>query len=941
MSTTATRFTASPALFARSAIVIACMLATGSTLAQTAAATSAKPAVAASVGSAVALPKGVSQGPSVEGITEYRLANGLKVLLLPDASKPTVAVNITYLVGSRHENYGETGMAHLLEHMVFKGTPKIKKLDEEFNKRGFRSNGSTTLDRTNYFELFQAGDDNLKWALEMEADRMVNAFVAKKDLDTEMTVVRNEFEQGENSPFNVLLKRMQSVAFDWHNYSNSTIGNRSDIEHVKIENLQAFYHRYYQPDNAVLMVAGKFDENKTLAWIAKSFGAIPKPSRTLPDFWTVEPTQDGERTFAVRRKGDVQFVAVAYKTPSQLHRDSDYLSYATNVLASSPNSRLHKLLVESGKAVQVFPIGVGSFAPGLQGVGAVVKKGEPIEPVRDALVQALEEFDKTVPTKDEMERVRRDNLNQIEKMLSNHESVGIDMSEIIALGDWRLLFQGRDHEASIMPDQVAGAARRYFRRDNRTIGSFIPEDNPQRTDVPAAPAVAEVMADFKAKVGSAKTEDFDPSPANIDKRTVHRKIGGLDVSMLSKKSRGETVSVALALRWGDEKSLFGKRWVETFAKAMLNRGTGKYTRAQLDDEMAKLKMSGTIWTFDTTRENLPAALALQAHVLQEANFPENELAQVRKQYLTNIEAQRNEPQAQASNAMSLHLNRYPKGDVRGAETVDESIAGINAVTLDDIKAFHKQFFSAAHGQMALVGDFDSEATAKQIGEVYAKWQNATPYVRMSKTYFEVPPLHKSINTPDKENGFYIAQMNLAMRDDDADFPALYLANYMFGASGLDSRVMQRIRQKDGVSYGGGSRLEVDAFDRSASFGVGAIAAPQNLAKVETALQEEIARVIKDGFSKEEVARAKSGLLQQRAQNRAADPALAGSLNNNQYQGRTFAWVQAFEDKIAKLTAEQVTAAFKKAIDPAKLSVIIAGDEAKMKAPADAAKPAGK
>lgn len=935
-----------PALFARRTIVIACMLASGQLLAQATPARAAanvsttsnkttslkgadiKGAIAAA---SSALPKGVTRGPSVEGITEYRLANGMRVLLLPDASKPTVAVNVTYLVGSRHENYGETGMAHLLEHLVFKGTPKIKKLDEEFLKRGFRSNGSTTLDRTNYFELFQAGDDNLKWALEMEADRMVNAFIAKKDLDTEMTVVRNEYEQGENSPFNVLIKRMQSVAFDWHNYGKSTIGNRSDIEHVKIDNLQAFYRRYYQPDNAVLMVAGKFDPAKALAWIAASFGSIAKPARVLPEHWTVEPTQDGERSFTVRRKGDVQFVAVAYKTPSQLHRDADYLNYAATILASSPNSRLHKQLVESGKAVQVFPVGAGAVAPGLIGVGAVVKKGEPIEPVRDAIVQALEEFDKTTPSKDEMERVRRDNLNHVEKMLSNHESVGVEMSEIIALGDWRLLFQSRDREASITPEQVAAAAKRYFRRDNRTVGMFVPEDNPQRVDIPVAPTVVEAMAGFKAKVEAASSEDFDPSPANIEKRTVRSKIGGLEVSLLNKKTRGETVSVALALRWGDEQSLMGKRWIETFAKSMLTRGTDQYTRAQLDDEMAKLKMSGSIWAFDTTRAHLPAALALQAHVLARANFPENELAQVRKQYLTQIEAQRNEPQAMASNAMALHLNRYPKGDVRSAESVDDSIAGIHAVTLDDIKAFHKQFFSAAHGQLALVGDFDPQETGKQIAQVYGQWKNNTPYTRLAKAHFEVPAVHLNLNTPDKENGFYMAQMNLPLRDDDADYPALYLANYIFGVSGMDSRVMQRIRQKDGLSYGGGSRLDVDAFDRSASFSIGAIAAPQNLARVEAALKEEIARVHKDGFGKEEVARAKSGLLQQRAQSRASDPALAEGLNTNQYRGRNYAWVSAFEDKLIKLSAEQVSAAFKKAIDPAKLSVIIAGDEAKMKA----------
>ena len=222
-------------------------------LAQGAATGSAKPANASNTTTLLA---GLQAVTSVEGITEFRLPNGLRVLLAPDASKPTTTVNITYLVGSRHENYGETGMAHLLEHMVFKGTPARGNIMQELGKRGMDFNGTTFYDRTNYYETFPANPENLQWALEMEADRMVNSFIARKDLDTEFSVVRNEMESGENNPHMSLWQRMASTAFDWHNYGKSTIGARTDVENVKIENLQNFYRKYYHPDNAVLLVAG-------------------------------------------------------------------------------------------------------------------------------------------------------------------------------------------------------------------------------------------------------------------------------------------------------------------------------------------------------------------------------------------------------------------------------------------------------------------------------------------------------------------------------------------------------------------------------------------------------------------------------------------------------------------------------------------------------------
>ncbi len=300
-----------------------------------------------------ALPPGVTQGPSIEGVTEYRLANGLRILLFPDASKPTTTVNVTYEVGSGYENYGETGMAHLLEHLMFKGTPSRGNIQTELGRRGMQYNGSTSFDRTNYFESFTASDESLAWALGMEADRMVNSYIRKSDLDPEMTVVRNEFESGENNPQLVLYGRMLSSAYMWHNYGHETIGARSDIENVDIGRLQAFYRLYYQPDNAVLIVAGKFDPDATLRLIVKDFGSIPRPARTLPTFYTVEPVQDGERTVTLNRVGGSKFLGMMFHTVRGADPDYVALDVLGDVLTVAPAGRLYKALVSTGKASAV------------------------------------------------------------------------------------------------------------------------------------------------------------------------------------------------------------------------------------------------------------------------------------------------------------------------------------------------------------------------------------------------------------------------------------------------------------------------------------------------------------------------------------------------------------------------------------------------------------
>src|SRR5260221_14215945 len=287
---------------------------------------------------------------SVEGVTEYRLANGARVLLFPEASRPTITINLTVLVGSRHEGYGETGMAHLLEHMVFKGTPTFRDVPKALRDHGANFNGTPNDDRTNYFETMPATDENLEFGIHLESDRLVHSYVKREDLTSEMTVVRNEFERGENSPQGVLRERVHAAAYLWHNYGKSTIGNRTDIERVPIENLQAFYKKFYQPDNVVLIVAGKFDEAKALALVQKYLGTIPRPKRKLDATYTDEPPQDGERTVVLRRVGGVGSVSVAYHMPAAAHPDYAPLRLLGEIISQSPNGRLYQALVESKKA---------------------------------------------------------------------------------------------------------------------------------------------------------------------------------------------------------------------------------------------------------------------------------------------------------------------------------------------------------------------------------------------------------------------------------------------------------------------------------------------------------------------------------------------------------------------------------------------------------------
>lgn len=885
---------------------------------------------------AAALPPGVERVASVEGITEYRLANGLRVLLFPDQTKQTITVNITYLVGSKHENYGETGMAHLLEHLVFKGTPKHPDIPKELTEHGTRPNGTTWYDRTNYFEIFSATDENLRWALDLEADRMVNSYIARKDLDSEMTVVRNEFELGENSPLGVLADRLFSTAYLWHNYGKSTIGARSDIENVPIDRLQAFYKRYYQPDNAVLLVAGKIDEAKTLALVHEYFSPIPKPTRVLPQIYTAEPVQDGERTVTVRRVGDTQLVAAGYHIPGGAHPDSAAVSLLLQIMADTPSGRLHKALVETQKAASIFPFPYIFAEPSLFIVGAEVRKEQSLDAARDAMLQVIEDVARTPITKEELERARANLLKQIELNLNSAEQVGLELSEWIGMGDWRLLFINRDRLRKATLEEVQRVATHYLKPSNRTLGLFIPTDKPDRSEIPPLPDVMALVKDYKGDAKVAAGEAFDPSPANIEARTEREAAGGVKLALLDKKTRGETVVANLTLRFGDEQSLQGRAKAGEMAAQMLARGTTKRTRQQIQDEFDRLKArvefgggaTGVSVQIETVRGNLPAVMRLVGEVLREPSFPAGEFEQLRQESLAAIEQQKSEPSNVAIVAIQRHLRPYPAGHVNYVATPDEEIAALKAIKLDEVKKFYQDFYGATRGELSIVGDFDEQELKRIAGELFGGWKSKIAYARVAEKYNDVAPVNKLIETPDKANAFFIAGLNLNLRDDDPDYPALVLGNYMLGGGFLNSRLAVRIRQKEGLSYGVASQMQVGAIDRSGIFYALAIYAPQNAEKLEAAFREEIARALKDGFTAEELKAAKAGWLQSRQVSRAQDNELAGRLANYLYLGRTLAWDAELEKKVEALTSEQITAAMRKHIDPAKISIIKAGDFAK-------------
>ncbi len=926
-------------MLVRRAILLSSVIATG--LVAVGVAVQAEDANTKSPAGDVAGAKYVS---TIEGISEYRLPNGLQVLLVPDSSKPTVTVNMTVLVGSRQEGYGEAGMAHLLEHMLFKGTPSFsgpKEIPNALHKRGADYNASTDVDRTNYHETLPATDANLEFAIRLEADRLINSYVHAADLKSEMTVVRSEFEAGENSPEGILIQRMMSAAFDWHSYGRSTIGNKSDIERVPIEKLQEFYHRHYQPENTVLIIAGKFQPAKALGDVVKYFGPIPHSEFKADKTYTEEPPQDGQRIVRLKRVGKVAVVGATYHIPAAGQSEFAACEVLEGILSDDPSGRLYKSLVETKEAASVFGITFAQHDPGVFMFLARVVPGKNPEDVLKKMEATIADVAKNGVTQAEVDRIRQQLLKQREMTAANSTRLGLELTEWAALGDWRLYFVQRDRLEKVTAADVSKAAAKYLKPDNSTVGLFIPTTAPDRSVVPPVGNLEASIGNYKGRTSIAGGEAFNPTPANIDARTKTVTLpSGVKAAFLAKKTRGNDVHLRLELHYGDVQNLRGLRTAADALPQLMLTGTKHLTKQEIQDTLDKLKAnlraSGSAGTatfsIQARRETLPDVLRLLKQILREPSLPESELELIRQASLAQLQSALAEPQALAVTAIRRHLAPYEKDDPRYVPTLPEAIDALKALAVADVRKVYSNYLGGNHGELAVVGDFDPTQVEPLLNEMLDGWKAEMSYAHISRDVnFEVKGGERKIETPDKANAVYVSCYAFPMRDDDPAFAALALGDFMLGEDTLTSRLGNRVRQKEGLTYGVVSRLQASAEDQRTAFLVQAICNPVNINKVVKAIAEEMDSMFTKGVTADELSTAKQGYLQQQEVARASDRDLVSMLVENLTVGRTMKYYADLEKQISELTSDQIVSALRSHIDLKRLFIVTAGDFSKSQA----------
>jgi len=881
---------------------------------------------------------------NVEGIREYELNNGLRVLLIPDGSQTNIAVNIVYKVGSRHEGYGESGMAHLLEHMLFKQCKKFTDIKKAIADKGAFANGTTWYDRTNYYEILSASDENLRWAIDMEADRMVNSKILPEELKKEFSVVRNEFEIGENYPSGVLNERILSAMYLWHNYGKSTIGSKEDIERVKAENLKIFYKKYYQPDNAILIIAGKFDEKKALQYVQQYFGPIPKPKRVLQPTYTVEPPQDGERNVSLRRTGDIQYIGMAYHTPPVADKDYAANDALIQVLTNDPSGFFYKKLVETKLASKVSGYSLTLYDPGFSYFELEVPKDKNIDSAKREFLNAADAVMNMNITEEDLARAKNTILKSIENTMAKTSNLAIAMTEFIGAGDWRLWFLYRDQVEKLTVEDLRAAARRYYKPSNRTYGVFIPDAAPDRTVVSETPDIAKLLSGYKGKEVAAQKANFENSIPNIKKNTEYGTLpNGAKYALLEKPTKGDKINANISIRFGDENSLMNTSATAAMVARMLKTGTTTRSKKQISDELDRIKtdisinpgLGGIVITINTDKQNLPAALALLNDLLRNPKFDQAEFDKELVDIKADIEANKSDPQTVASEKLSKLSSNYPKGHPLYAADSDESLEEFSKVKLENVKKFYTDFYGANNSVSAFVGELDKKQITSFLQNTFGNWNSKASYAAIEPRHFEVKGTTEAINTPDKTNAMLLGNINIKISEKHPDYPAVFMANELLGGGAfLNSRIPQRLRENEGMSYGAGSFMNTNYKYDVMNWGVYAFFNPIYKGRLDSAIHQEIDKARATGFTKDELDKSVKSMMEQHKTSLGSNSYLANQIRVYLRDGRDLDDFTKLEDQLKALNVEAVNAALRKYFDKSKLVMVYGGDFEKGKIPTE-------
>ena len=861
------------------------------------------------------------------GIQEYKMTtNNLMVLLKEDHSAPVATFMVTYNVGSRNEAIGYTGSTHLLEHLMFKGSRKFNTDKENsvfqlLQSLGSRMNATTWLDRTNYYETMPS--EHLETAIEIEADRMRNAFIKEADRQAEMTVVRNEFERGQNNPFSVLDEHIWATAYLAHPYHHSTIGWKSDIENVSIERLKKFYDTFYWPNNATVTMVGDFEKEKALALVKKHFGRIPKSREEIPKVYTEEPKQEGQRRVLLKRAGQQGVVGVAHKTPSATHEDAPNFLVLSSILSSGKNSRFYKNITDKGLTTSVFIWDSLFRDPGLFAVYANLTPGTDHQKVEDLVMAEYEKIKEDGVTEEEVEKAKAQLIASMKFGQDGSFAVAGGLNEAIASGDWTLFTTYDEKLSGVTKETVKAVVEKYFLEDLSTIGHFIPKVSGEQ-QTKRGPSNATELAQMKKQYFSEEEESKGPLASQIEDSEPVK-----GVRLLTLKRGTGVVTLTGSFLGGDIFAPSENKRIPDVVVSMLDQGTTKSSKFEISNKIekvgARLSFSNgkarVVFNGKFLSEDTALIVGLLSEQLQFPAFNEEDLAKTKKRMITAYKKSKESTRGNAINNMLKGF--YSESHQNAPDNADESIKNVEKITTEDLKAYHEENYGKGSMVIVAVGDVDHASLSATIKKNFGEWKDS-PLEEKKETQKGTKNAGKAyVTMQDKTSTDFLVGIPLGINRDHPDYRPLFVASYILGGN-FSARLMQTVRVKEGLTYGIRSSMSGFGNDTDGYWYVGGTFSPDLLSKGESSTLREIKKWAQDGVTQKEVDTTKSTLTGSFKVGFDTTRGLAGGILSAVIDWEDLSYVDEMPNMINSVTLEQVNAAIKKYISIGDLYEVAAG-----------------
>lgn len=885
------------------------------------------------------------------GIEEYLYQpNGMNVLLLQDNASPVATVQIVYRVGSKNEVLGNTGSTHLLEHLMFKGTPAFNKkngntITDVLQNTGAQLNATTWYDRTNYFETLPS--DKIALALQIEADRMRSSLLLKEDKEAEMTVVRNEFERGENNPNSLLDKEIWASAYIAHPYHHSTIGWKSDIEKAPIEVLRNFYNTYYWPDNATLTIIGDFKKENVFALIEQYFGKITKAPNVMPQPYTEEPQQYGPRKIVIKKPGELGVVNKAYKIPGALHEDLPALNILGEIIGSGPSAILSKTFVDSRMGIYAYANATNFKEVGLFTIGVGFPATSKHEDIDAKISEVVAKIQKEGVTQDEVNRVVAKISAQTILARDGSGVIASELTEAIAAGDWTDYITGVDRLKKVTPADVLRVAKKYLVEDQSTTGYFIPKQtgvqNPNTAQAnnfmpengPFYYRDANHGQDHEEPVKNILSEpinnavEFVKETASEKTASAYKreKVAGIDIVSVKTSAR-DFVTVAASISLGNYANETKNAAIPSLTAAMLSKGTTLNDKFKFSEKLQKLgvnlNVNASVFKinigFKCLKKDLDQVITLLAEELRNPLFDAKEFENLKQQFIGNTQQNLNDPGERGSIALSQAI--YPKANPNYSLSVEDGIANIKNATLDEVKAFHKKYFGPASMHLVIVGDTEGANLNASLKKTFKNWNGGVVENMKFEEAVKSSSKTEVITIREKPSAELFIGQYTGLKRSDADYIPFYIANYTLGA-GFAGRLMQTVRDNDGLTYsissGMGGNISTGGYWMvNASFN------PTLFQKGLDATMVQIDKWVKDGITAAELENKKTNLIGSFKVGMSTTNGMTRTILSFVERGLEPDYIEQYPKDIEKVTLQEVNSAINKYIQLDKLIVIKSG-----------------